>query len=428
METLQEPAPPTGREEARAAGAPASRAPASAPPGEHVGLPARAKTAPAAPPQALAGSSTADPRPTLARARAADHGDLLCGLGFLAALYAFLLSVDLMSTAFGLLGGGFASQLLHQASNPVAGLMIGLLTTSLVQSSSLTTSLAVGLVAMDILPLRLAVPIVMGANIGTTVTSTIISLGHISRRAEFSRAFSAGVIHDCYNILTAAVLFPIECLFHPIESICVWMAGEFAGAGGLRLISPLRELTAPISKALVRLVPHAVPLLLLALLALFLALTGMVKIMRRLVMTRIERFFGRVLFRNDLAGFSFGWILTALVQSSSVTTSLAVPLVGTGVLSLRKIYPYALGANIGTTVTCVLAAFALGKPAGIMVAGAHLTFNLMGTLIFYPARALPLGLASWLGRTAGRSQRHTALILALYLLFFSLPVIYILAH
>ncbi|MFH1143490.1 MAG: Na/Pi symporter [Candidatus Eisenbacteria bacterium] len=361
-------------------------------------------------------------------ARAERWADALRGLGFLAAFYAFLLSIELMSVAFNLLGGAFATQLIRQTAAPLSGLMIGLLTTSIVQSSSLTTSLLVSLVCTGLLPLRLAIPIVMGANIGTTVTNTIVSLGHVSRRAEFQRAFAAATVHDIFNILTVAVLFPLECLFHPIEHAAIWLAQAFAGVGGLQLVSPLKSILSPVAGIIAGGLPYALPLLLLALVMLFVALNAMVKIMRSLVMSRVERLFERVLFRNDLAGFTFGWLLTSVVQSSSVTTSLVVPLAGTGILSVRRIFPYTLGANIGTTITAILASFALGKPAGIMVAAAHLVFNVAGMLIFYPARSIPIGLACRLGHAAGRSRRHTILVLATYVGFYSLPLLYILLH
>ena len=184
-------------------------------------------------------------------------------LTVLTALYFFLFSIDLMSSAFKLLGVGFASGILRTTSDPLAGLLLGFLVTSLVQSSSFTTALTVGLVAAGTLPLNLAIPVIMGANIGTTVTNTIVSLGHVRRQQEFERAFAAGTVHDFFNVLAAATLFPIELLFHPIEKAAVWLGETFAGLGGLELVSPLQAAIKPATNAVSTLIPHPLPLLLL---------------------------------------------------------------------------------------------------------------------------------------------------------------------
>ena len=90
-----------------------------------------------------------------------------------------------------LLGGDFANTVMATTSNPLTALFIGILATTLFQSSSTTTSLIVGMVSGGALTLSGAIPMIMGANIGTTVTNTIISIGYINRDKEFQRAFSA---------------------------------------------------------------------------------------------------------------------------------------------------------------------------------------------------------------------------------------------
>ena len=135
---------------------------------------------------------------------------------FLALLYLFFFSIELMSAAFKMGGRGFAEQLLNTASDPVAGLIIGFLATSLIQSSSTTTTIVVGLVASNALTIQLAIPIIMGAKIGTTTTNTIVSVAHVTRPAEFERAFAASTVHDFFNVLAALVILPIEIFFHPV--------------------------------------------------------------------------------------------------------------------------------------------------------------------------------------------------------------------
>jgi sodium-dependent phosphate cotransporter len=346
-------------------------------------------------------------------------------LYFLALLYLFFSSIELMSAAFKMGGSGLAEQLLNTASDPLAGLLIGFLATSLIQSSSTTTTIVVGLVAAGTLPIGLAVPIIMGANIGTTTTNTIVSMGHVTRSGEFERAFAAATVHDFFNVLAAVTILPLEILFHPVERSAVFLQGLFAGAGGMSLASPLKLIVSPLADVVTGLLPRTLPLVILALVLLFVALRGMMKFMQGVVLQRLEGLFDRVLFRNDLASFGLGVVTTASVQSSSATTSLIVPLAGTGVLSLRQVFPYTLGANVGTTVTAILASFATGSPAAVTVALAHLTFNLFAIAIYYPLKALPIGLARRWGALAARSKVSTAGVFTAYAAFHLIPLLYI---
>ena len=136
-------------------------------------------------------------------------------------IYFFLLSIKLLGHSFKLFGKEFAEAMLQTTANPFAGLLIGIVATSLIQSSSTTTSIVVGLVAGGAVTFPNAIPIIMGANIGTTITNTLVSLGHVGQKAEFKRAFSAGIVHDFYNILAVIVLFPLELYFNILERIAV---------------------------------------------------------------------------------------------------------------------------------------------------------------------------------------------------------------
>ncbi len=347
---------------------------------------------------------------------------------FLLLLYLFFFSIDLMSAAFKMAGRGFAEQLVSTASDPLAGLIIGFLATSLIQSSSTTTTIVVGLVASGALSISVAIPIVMGANIGTTMTNTIVSMGHITRSHEFERAFAASTVHDFFNVLAAATLLPLEIWFHPVQRTAEFLEKAFEGVGGMHLASPLKLATEPLTDFFTGLITHEIPLLLIALGVLFFALSQMMRVMRGAVLERLEGLFSRVLFRNDAASFTLGLVTTATVQSSSATTSLIVPLAGTGVLSLRQIYPYTLGANLGTTVTAILASFATGSAAAVTVALAHLSFNVMGVAIFYPLRALPIWLAKQAGAIAGKSKGNSALVVAVYIALHIIPIAYVLSR
>ena len=351
---------------------------------------------------------------------------VLQAVAFLLCLYLFFASIELMSAAFKMSGRGLAEQLLNTASDPLAGLLIGFLATSMIQSSSTTTTIVVGLVASGALTIELAVPIIMGANIGTTTTNTIVAIGHVTRPAEFERAFAASTVHDFFNLLAAFTILPIEVFFHPVQKSAVFLQSTFAGAGGMKLASPLKVVIRPLADFVTGLVPSTLPLMIIALLLLFIALRGMMKIMQGAVLSRLEGLFDRVLFRNDAASFTLGVVATASVQSSSATTSLIVPLAGTGVLSLRQVFPYTLGANIGTTITAILASFATGSPAAVTVALAHLSFNIFAIVIYYPLKALPLWMATKWGRIAAQSKGNTARVFAVYIAAHVIPLMYIL--
>ena len=346
---------------------------------------------------------------------------------FLFLLLLFFVSIELMGTAFEMFGGrGLADQLLSFASNPVSGLLIGFLATSLVQSSSTTTTMVVIMVGAGTIDIGLAVPIIMGANIGTTTTNTIVSIGHVTRPAEFERAFAASTVHDFFNVLAAFTLLPLEVYLHPIERTAVRLQGMFAGAaGGVGWDSPLKALRDPPADFIAGMVTNPLVLLILALALLLLGLRGLLVLMRGAVLERMSGLFDRVLFRNDAASFALGVAATATVQSSSATTSLIVPLAGTGVLSLRQIFPYTIGANIGTTITAILASLGTGSTAAMIVALAHLTFNVFAVLVFYPLKALPIGLATRWGAFAARSKASTATVLSVYIALHVIPLAFI---
>ncbi|XP_071480468.1 sodium-dependent phosphate transport protein 2B-like [Diadema antillarum] len=139
---------------------------------------------------------------------------LLLGL-----LYLFICALDFLATAFRLLGGEAAGEVLQNSEllqNPVCGLMIGVLVTVLVQSSSTSTSIVVSMTSAGILNVKLAIPIIMGANIGTSVTNTIVSLGQAKKKDEFRRAFGGATVHDMFNWLAVLILLPLEVICQPL--------------------------------------------------------------------------------------------------------------------------------------------------------------------------------------------------------------------
>lgn len=302
-------------------------------------------------------------------------------LGFLAVLYIFLLSIQLMGSSMKMFGKDFADGLISTTSNPFVGLFIGILATSVIQSSSTTTSIVVGLAASGLLPIGNAIPIIMGANIGTSVTNTIVSLGHVTRKNEFKRAFAGAIVHDFFNLLAVLVLLPLELIFHPIEILATSLTNIFVGAKGLTFVSPIKVLLEPGLTFFTQTINSPVVLLISSFILLFISLSLLVRLMKSLIIDRIEVFIDAYLFKNISTAFSLGMVFTALVQSSSITTALVIPMVGARMLSVKKIYPYTLGANIGTTITAILAALVTTAPIAITVAFSHLLFNIVGIAV-----------------------------------------------
>ena len=151
----------------------------------------------------------------------------------------------------------------------------------------------------------------------------------------------------------------------------------------------------------------AVSLVVLGILCILITLTFITKNMRLLVANRIERSLNEALARSGLIGMGIGVLVTVAVQSSSITASILIPLVASGVLLVRNAYPITLGANIGTTVTALLAALAAGTVSGLTIAFIHTLFNIAGILLIYslPAtRYIPVDLAERLSGVATRRR------------------------
>lgn len=352
-------------------------------------------------------------------------------------LYVFLAALAMMGSGLGAFGR--ESDLLVRAfaygANPFIALLGSVLVTAIVQSSSFTTALIVTLVATGEMTLGTAVFAIMGANIGTSVTAVIVALANLRIRANFRRSFTAALLHDLFNLLTVAVLFPLE-----------WISGAFDAGGrgvltraaaaiselmGLEEVvnprSPVRLLTQPIVDlatwaASVAVSSTAQGLLIAAvgLLLLFVSLTFMVKNLRGALLQRVENLFHSRFFSTDLHAYGAGTLATVLVQSSTITTSLMTTLAGAGVVPMRRLLPFMMGSNLGTTITSVLAATANPVAEAMTVALVHVLFNAVGTVIWYPLARVLHAIADWYAELAARSVRYA--LLFLLLLFFVLPI------
>ena len=341
-----------------------------------------------------------------------------------------------MSGSLRLLGGDFAQWLLTATSNPFIGLFSGIIVTSIVQSSSATTSIVVSLGQSGLIPLSNAIPIIMGANIGTSVTNLLVSLGYVTRKAEFRRALGGAVVHDLFNIIAVIFFFPLELTTHFIQRSSSYLMKSFRGYGGKQLTNFLDRIIKPIKELIFDFFTKTLGLadmttgiivVIISLVILFLSLFLITRLMRSLVLKKLQTFFNRFLFRNAVIGFLFGMALTAVVQSSSITTSVVVPLVGAGILSIEQIFPYTLGANMGTTITAILASFVKaakdGSTVGITIAFSHLLFNLFGIFVFYPLKIIPISIAKEFARIA--SEKKWYALCYILLIFFIIPILMI---
>ena len=333
-----------------------------------------------------------------------------------ALIYIFLVGVSSLEAGIKIMGADTQERLFSAVSNPIAGLCVGILGTVLVQSSSASTSVIVGLVASNALGVDQAVPMIMGANIGTTVTNTLVSLGHVRQSAEFKRAFAAATVHDFFNVLAVSILLPIELIFRPISGTAKWVSELLVGSSGTEWKSPVKKwvkepvgwlkdlwdqlgASGNVKGALMVATGLAIVLV---------ALVLVTKNMKALVAARIERSLNAILGKaGGFVALVVGILVTIAVQSSSITTSILIPLSAAGVLTLRNAYPVTLGANVGTTITALLAALAASSPDSLTVALTHTTFNVVGILLLYVlpfAREVPVLAANRMADIAVRRR------------------------
>eukprot|EP00095_Tigriopus_kingsejongensis_P001008 maker-scaffold739_size104321-snap-gene-0.18 protein:Tk01008 transcript:maker-scaffold739_size104321-snap-gene-0.18-mRNA-1 annotation:"hypothetical protein CAPTEDRAFT_182218" len=176
-------------------------------------------------------------------------------LGIILLLYFFICSLDLLSVSFQLLAGKGASEFLGSGNpiveNPVVGLMIGIMGTVILQSSSTFTSIVISIIGGGVLEPEKAVFIIMGANIGTSVTNTIVSLMQAGDREQFRRAFAAATVHDMFNWCSVIVLIIVEVCFGLLVTLSNLLAEAVAGGEG-RNIKILQYITEPLTNLIVQ--------------------------------------------------------------------------------------------------------------------------------------------------------------------------------
>lgn len=351
-------------------------------------------------------------------------------------LYLFLVGVKLLEGGIKGLGADYTDALFDSVSNPVAGLFVGILATVLVQSSSVTTATIVGLVASGVIGVEAAVPMIMGANIGTTVTNTLVSLTHARQTEQFRAALTAATMHDFFNVIVVIVLLPLEIITGFLSRTATSIANVFVDEGvGGSFDSPIKAAVKWFASIIEDLIERvltndtaiSVVGIVLAIAIIFFTLSFITKNMRLLVADRIERSLNAALAKSGLVGMLVGMLVTIAVQSSSITTSILIPLVASGLLLVRNAYPITLGANIGTTITALLAALAAGSVDGLTIAFTHTLFNIAGILLIFPwpkLRYVPVVLAEKLADVA--IKRKSLALAYTFGMFVVIPVLGIL--
>jgi sodium-dependent phosphate cotransporter len=376
-------------------------------------------------------------------------------------LYFFLVGLDLLGTGAKVMGGCAAGALFGDDTNPVAGLMVGILATVFLQSSSTTTSIVVSLVGAGTVSVNQGIYMIMGANIGTSVTNTIVAMGQMGDGDQLERAFAGATVHDMFNFLTVGIFFPFELITGYLARLTAACVKNFSTREGDKWTGPIKKFVGPLTKTVIisnkdvikdvakgatceDFYPivcddmdaptkstcsqvgiiacdkgtdkcpaffsanatlkedqvSGIAAFVLGLIILFICLFAMVWLLQKMLLGASSRIIYKATNLNGYLAMLIGVGVTILVQSSSITTSTFTPLVGLGVVRLEQMYPITLGANIGTTITALLAAL-LSTTDALQVALAHLFFNISGIIVWYPVpflRNVPLNAARNLGK------------------------------
>lgn len=453
-------------------------------------------------------------------------------------LYFFLVGLDLLGNAFKILAGDSAGEMFAFVSNPFAGIVVGILATVLLQSSSTSTSIVVSIVGAGAMDVESAIPIIMGCNLGTSSTSTIVSFGFFNDKEKYERAFAGATVHDLFNLLNVIIWFPLEYFSNLINDdkggilflISQAMVKGYQGCEDCeKWVSPIKEITSELTSKIIKVDKDVIKdfsqgrpepdmcfdlcdvtckpytfnrkqcvtpgllaensticgnegvskkakgkfqicsentmimddaqkwfddyklnkagafydagwsdqtsgivSLLLSLFILIVCLIGLVKTLNYALRGKVEEWVEKSTEKHGCGGatvrgyFSIivGIGVTILVQSSSITTSVLIPLVAAGAVSIESSVPIVFGANIGTTVTGILAALVSDSKNGFQIAFVHLLFNLFGVLTFYPIpkiRAIPIVLAKYLGYVASRIRPFAVIYTVMF--FFVYPLL-----
>jgi len=403
----------------------------------------------------------------------------------LTSLYFFICSLNFLSTGFRITGGKNIGVFFEQSdllSNPVVAVMLGVLVTVVVQSSSTSTSILVGLVAAGA-PVSRVIPMVLGANIGTSVTSTVVAITQMGDKEQFRRAFSCATVHDMFNWISVISFTLIEISTSFLEKISGYMVNNMNFNTSVSNPNFLRTITQPFIDLVIQLDNNVLEawaenntayenvttilkpgcaaetncssyllaylgeengllsdgyvglvLVVASLVLMCGCLLCIVKILNSFIGGKVMEIIKKIV-NSDLPHVPYltgyvamvvGAVLTFFLQSSSVFTSTLTPLAGAGLVTVERAYPLCLGSNIGTTTTSIIASLAADgerKKLALQIALVHLLFNISGILLFFclPAMRIPIKLACKLGDTT--ADHPWFAFFYLVFMFFVLPIV-----
>ncbi|MEQ9423732.1 MAG: Na/Pi symporter [Cyclobacteriaceae bacterium] len=339
-------------------------------------------------------------------------------VAIIATVLLFFVSLKLMGASLNAMGTDTVQSFITGANNPFIGLFIGLLATAIIQSSSTTTSTAVALVGTGAIDFSTAIPIILGANIGTTVTAALVSLAFLGQKRKLRKAISVALSHNFFNVIVVIILFPLEYQYGLLTRTSVFISGLFNVSSGALLMSEPNN--GSLIDPIFTLIGNDIITLIISFALLVVSIKLLAKqIYQILVASRSSDF--KNAFKNPYKSFSFGFLVTAGIQSSSITTSFAIPVAATGKISLKDIFPFILGANIGTTVTAFIAAIFTSQTA-IVIAIAHLLINIFGVLLFMPFPLLRNGIVNFSKWFSIQALKYRLVgFLYLLLIFFLIP-------
>jgi sodium-dependent phosphate cotransporter len=339
-------------------------------------------------------------------------------LTIIALVYLLMISVGVLSQGFRTISGGSdgAAAIFEFANNPLVGVILGILATALVQSSSAVTSVIVGLVGGG-LPIAIAIPMILGSNMGTTVTNTLAALGNINDSDAFNRSFSAATVHDFFNLFTILIFLPLELLFHPLEQLSRYLASWLQGSEDLSVsqFDFVRAITRPAISYIrdaFRLLPgdiDGIMMIIFGMVFVLAVIYGLNVLLSKVVTGKARRLFNAAIGKNRALAILSGLVTTLIVQSSTLTTVLIVPMAGAGIFTLAQVYPFTLGANIGTPITALMSATAITgeyQVVALQIALVHLLYNVLSVALFSaipPLYRLPMRSAQALANGARRS-------------------------
>lgn len=332
------------------------------------------------------------------------------------AIYIFIIGINGLSEALSIILDDYISTtflhtILYKLENPFFGLLVGIVGTAILQSSSTTSAIIIATVSSGVLSVRTALPIIIGTNFGTTITNTIVALFQRKKNQDsYEQALAASMLHDFYNLITLSIMFPLEITYHFIENMAFKIYGFYSGSSNLlgRFSNPLNssiEYFTDIIKIITNDEPVWYTIVSLALI--IGSLSMLVHLLKKIFLKSIKKELSQKLFATRFRSWASGVFSTMIIQSSSVTTSLVVPLAASKELTLEQIYPYTVGANIGTGLTAFIAAVSL-NPIALIAALISLIYDVTATILVFinPLLSwLPVYLAKQFGYYGAKYKR-----------------------